>query len=292
MNTRDLPRQRARAVLVLSGKGGIGKTMWQYLLACVASRAGLRVLVIDADPVANMARRLGVGRHVAGLDAVLQAAGVRAGSHDPAAGAAAFKEHVIDLATIMPVWTGVHFLPAGPELQSVAQINLPELWVLRDVLEDAGVFDDYDLVLLDSGGRTGQLVQATMYAADVAYTPISDTDDAIALAREARDRVTRLQRVHPLQWKGAVLTNFSAQVGIDGGLRIKAVDELGEAIRAELPRRSVLKEIYMYGERLGDRGDVKTRRLAWVVGAFLQRDLLDQSFDGLPQDAPAEGMLV
>ncbi|MFH1006660.1 MAG: AAA family ATPase [Candidatus Latescibacterota bacterium] len=45
--------------IAISGKGGVGKTSFSALLAISFSRAGYRVLAVDADPDANLAATLG-----------------------------------------------------------------------------------------------------------------------------------------------------------------------------------------------------------------------------------------
>lgn len=45
--------------LAISGKGGVGKTILTSLLAREAVQAGFKVLVVDADPDANLASQLG-----------------------------------------------------------------------------------------------------------------------------------------------------------------------------------------------------------------------------------------
>ena len=90
-------------------------------------------------------------------------------------------------------WDGVELLPAGASLTGVSQLSIPDTWLLRDILTAAGIYDRYDLLLLDTGGRTGSLVTLAMYAADVAYAPIAPTTDAVRKAGEARNP----RRAHP-----------------------------------------------------------------------------------------------
>jgi CO dehydrogenase maturation factor len=49
--------------LAISGKGGVGKTLFAALLARAFSEAGYRVTAIDADPDANLALTLGCPGH-------------------------------------------------------------------------------------------------------------------------------------------------------------------------------------------------------------------------------------
>jgi CO dehydrogenase maturation factor len=48
--------------IAVSGKGGVGKTTFSSSLARAFARAGAKVLVVDADPDANLAQALGIAR--------------------------------------------------------------------------------------------------------------------------------------------------------------------------------------------------------------------------------------
>lgn len=49
-----------RMKIAVSGKGGVGKTTLSSSLAMAYSKAGLKVLMVDADPDANLAQALGI----------------------------------------------------------------------------------------------------------------------------------------------------------------------------------------------------------------------------------------
>ncbi len=48
--------------IAISGKGGVGKTTFASFLIKALSERGLKVLAIDADPDANLAQALGIGK--------------------------------------------------------------------------------------------------------------------------------------------------------------------------------------------------------------------------------------
>ena len=50
--------------VAVSGKGGTGKTTFSALLGEIYSRKGKRVILVDADPDANLARTLGIEKEI------------------------------------------------------------------------------------------------------------------------------------------------------------------------------------------------------------------------------------
>jgi cellulose biosynthesis protein BcsQ len=265
----------APAAVVLSGKGGTAKTLWQMTMAGEASRAGLHTLLVDVDPERNLSNRFGVPQHSTGLGSVFEDAGVTAGEGDAEKGAKRVAGEIVSTP-----WDGVDLLPAGSSLTGISQVSIPDTWLLRDILTAANLYDQYDLVLFDTGGRTGSLVTLAMYAADVSYAPIAPTTDAVRKALEARTRVERIQRAHPLRWAGVVLSGFDLRSGIEEAIHGKVYEEFGDQVRAEVPRRTAVNEAFQLLDRLGDRRDVASAGLARIFRAFLERDLMQRGDHG------------
>lgn len=262
----------ATSVVVLSGKGGTAKTLWQTLIAGEASREGLRVLLVDVDPERNLSNRFDAPAHTPGLAGVLTDAGVTSGESDAERGAAR-----VDAEIIATRWPGVDLLPAGASLTGVAQVTIPDLWLLRDIGDLAEFGRRWDLVLYDTGDRTGALTTCAMYAADTAYAPITATTDAIRKAEEARERVKKIQRSHPLRWAGVVLTGFDTRINMQAVIREDAVARFGDQVRAELPRRAAVDEAFQIGSRLSDRRDLEIITLANIIRDFLLHDLIQHN---------------
>jgi chromosome partitioning protein len=266
----------ATSVVVLSGKGGTAKTLWQLSLASEASRAGIKTLLVDVDPERNLSNRFGISQHSTGLGNVLRAAGAGGEQTDAEPGSKQLLEEIRPAQnTVETSWPHVDLLPAGAELASLSQVTIDDGWLLRDILEGADVYDRYGLILFDTGGRRGSLVTLAMYASDVAYAPVAPTRDAVRKALEARQRVRTVQRSYPdLRWAGVVLSGFDLRVGIDQAIKDETVEAFGDEIRAEVPRRASVHEAFQLCERLGDRQDVASTGLATVFGDFLRNDLM------------------
>lgn len=261
----------ATTAVVLSGKGGTAKTLWQLTMAGEASRAGYRTLLVDIDPEQNLSHRQGAGQHATGLGEVLNDAGIATNADDSEKGA---KRALAEIRA--GAWEGVDLIPAGASLQGFAQVAIADAYLLHDILEDAELYERYDLILIDTGGRTGALVTQAMYASSVAYAPIAPTTDAIRKASEAKNRVRKIQRSHQLHWAGVVISGFDVRTGIEDAIRAEVLETFGDEVRAEVPRRTVVNEAFQIGERLGDRGEVASRGLAGIFRAFLERDLMQR----------------
>ena len=127
------PEQRLGSVLITSAGEKDGKTTVAVRLALVAARAGLRVLLIDADlRRAQVGARLGIQAE-AGLGAVL-------------AGERPLDEVLVDLLVDGPASGQLTVLPAGPPPSNpAALIGSNEM---RRVLAEAE--SRWDLVIVDT----------------------------------------------------------------------------------------------------------------------------------------------
>src|SRR4249920_2113736 len=111
----------ATSVVVLSGKGGTAKTLWQMTMAGEASRAGLSTLLVDIDPERNLSNRFNVPQHSTGLGSVFEQAGVTSGEGDADNGA----KRILDEIMTTP-WPGIELLPAGASLTGISQVAIAD----------------------------------------------------------------------------------------------------------------------------------------------------------------------
>lgn len=129
----------ARRLTVLSGKGGVGKTLVTANLAAALAAKGTRVLVVDAD--------LGL----ANLDVILKLSPAYT-LQDLLYGRATLDE------TILPTQGGFDILPGGSALAHDASLTptARDLWVTMLATLQAR----YDLIVFDAGAGIGDIVQA------------------------------------------------------------------------------------------------------------------------------------
>ncbi|NOY92594.1 MAG: MinD/ParA family protein [Deltaproteobacteria bacterium] len=169
-----------RTIAVTSGKGGVGKTQVSANLAVGFARAGLSVLVLDADlGLASMDLAFGV-RPEADLRDVLEG-----------------KQSMRDVLVEGPL--GVKLVPACPGRYDMANLPPPERRRLLDAVSDVAA--EFDVLLIDTGaGIGGNAVAFASHADEVVLVTTPDPTalrDAYAMAKvlHRRSGVDRVQLV-------------------------------------------------------------------------------------------------
>lgn len=163
-------KQRARRITIVSGKGGVGKTLIAANLAAALGQAGGSTLVMDSD--------LGL----ANLDVILGLSPRRT-LHDVLAGTCSLQDAIIHIPTGhgSPEGQGDGFdvLPAGSGMFEATRLTASaqqDLKKLLDRLESC-----YDFLLFDAGAGIGDVVLFFARLADeillvVTPEPTSMTD--------------------------------------------------------------------------------------------------------------------
>ena len=129
--------KKANRVAVISGKGGVGKTVITANLAATLASSGRRVLVLDADlGLANLDILLGVTSEFTILDAL-------------------HGTHSID-KVIIHTDKGFDLLPAGSGLPEGATFTRILAKGIESIL--GSVEHSYDIILFDAGAGVGDIV--------------------------------------------------------------------------------------------------------------------------------------
>lgn len=151
-----MPDTGARVLAVCNQKGGVGKSTTAFQLARAATRAGLRVLLVDTDPQGNLTT-------VAAADPV---------PADQPGLADALSSRTPDTLTdvLVPThWDGVDLAPTAGQSLGAVRDELLLAGPGREARLRAGlhqVRDRYDLVLLDCPPSLDQLTINALTAAD------------------------------------------------------------------------------------------------------------------------------
>ena len=129
--------KKARRIAVISGKGGVGKTVITANLAASLSSMGRRILVVDADlGLANLDILLGVAPRLTIQDALC-------GTHP--------LEEVL-----LPTSKGFDLLPAGSGLPEGTVFTVALAEGIESVL--GSLQQRYDVILFDAGAGVGDVV--------------------------------------------------------------------------------------------------------------------------------------
>src|SRR4030095_2480787 len=150
----------ARIIAVANQKGGVGKTTTAINFGTALALANQRVLLVDADPQANLSSGVGLKGQVASGGTIYQA--ITGDTPDPRA---------FLLETLVK---GMSLVPADRNLTGaeVELVSLPDrerrLRVVLDRLRD-----DFDYVLIDTPPSLGLLTLNALVAADGVVIPLN-----------------------------------------------------------------------------------------------------------------------
>jgi anion-transporting ArsA/GET3 family ATPase len=143
----DLLRKR---VLVLTGKGGVGKSTVGLALALAARRREKSVLLVEIDAPLDASRRLGMASAASGVGELLP--GLSALNLRPQAVMDEYVRHIVKIELLArrildsPVY--VRFFTAAPGLKEL--ILLGKILTLEEAREGWSKRPRYDLIVLDA----------------------------------------------------------------------------------------------------------------------------------------------
>lgn len=168
-----------KVLTVFNHAGGAGKTSITRELGYELSQSGLRVLLIDLDPQANLTNWLGLS-DVGRAETVQQVAAEGGPLPQPRE---AFGMHVIPSHVSLALVEGLMMGRVGAHMR------------LRSALQ--AVQNDYDVVLIDSPPSLGQLSILGAMAADQMIVPVPTRQKGLDALPGLNEAFTEYQAVKP-----------------------------------------------------------------------------------------------
>lgn len=176
--------------VVITGKGGVGKTTVAALLAHIFARGGKRVLAVDGDPQQNLAAALGVPPDAAAR--IVPVAESRdyirekTGAGVTPDGFFALNPDVSDVTDrfSVEVAPNLHLLVMGSVKQAGAGCLCPEYTLLSAILRHMRLFPD-DVVILDTPAGLEHFGRAVADGFSCAVVIADPSYNAVSVARES-----------------------------------------------------------------------------------------------------------
>ena len=226
----------SRVIAVSNQKGGVAKTTTVINLGASLAAAERRVLVIDADPQANLTSGLG-----------LRSERARKTLYDVLLDGAPLADVLLD--TDLP---GLRVAPADRHLTG-AEIELVSIEArdtrLRTAL--APLREEFDYVLIDSPPSLGLLTVNALTAADDVLIPLQAEYFALEGVSELVGTIRRLQAGPNanLDILGVVLTMVDERTNLSQQVREEVQAHFGDKVfETQVPRNVRLAEAPSFGK--------------------------------------------
>lgn len=245
--------------------GGVGKSSTARDVAYLLVEHGFRVLLIDADPQANLTEWLGVTEDVP-LKTTIYPALIDDGGLD----------NVDDLSLPVPMNVyGIDFIPSTLELAAAEQRLVGEVDGIRRLSEAVHKLEGYDFVLIDPSPSLGMLTSCCTVAADYVVVPLPPNSKGRKGLPTILTTINRFRRVNPkLRLLMAVITNRE-NTRQDREMLLLYQEKLGQVMPLSSPlthRPAVFRNAEHAGQPIPmfePRGEAD-KEIRLVVGEFLE----------------------
>jgi anion-transporting ArsA/GET3 family ATPase len=214
----------APRILIVSGKGGVGKTTISAALALVAARAGRKVCVAEVDRKGTLAKLLGGGP--VGYEPEELSPGVWGMGIVPEDALAEYLDVQYHMKRISRLFTNTHFVDyittAAPGLKDI--LVLGKIWYLEQGPRSGGTKHSFDTIIVDApaAGHMLTFLAAPMGLANmVSVGPVRRQSDwLIEMLRDpkrTRVHLVTLAEEMPVSETIETFNALQSRIGIDAG---------------------------------------------------------------------------
>lgn len=186
--------------LIISTKGGVGKTVTTGNLSTYLAAKGNRVLAIDVDPQASLTSFFGVDKDA-----------INAGTLQSIADVLTIKNYKTENAIQQTSFERLDILPATELLrQANDKILIDRQWVQHTRLKKAlvQVADQYDFAIIDSAPSHDMAVSNALVAASNLLVPVCMDDFAFEATEELLSIVGEMKEYNEGLWLVGCFVNM------------------------------------------------------------------------------------
>jgi chromosome partitioning protein len=253
---------------VMNQKGGVGKTTTVINLGVCLANKGVKVLLVDLDPQANLTSGLGVE---VPTDSPSSITGKDSRSRT-------IYDVLINERTVREVFlttrvNNLHVLPSGIEL-SGAEVEMVSMMSRERILSQAlkQIESEYDMVIIDCPPSLGILTVNALVAADLVLIPIQCEYFALEGLGQIMNtiKLVKSKLNADLEIGGVLLTMFDTRTNLSRDVAREVQQFFGDQVfKTIVPRNIRLSEAPSYGQAIVEYDPTST-------GARAYRDLADE----------------
>jgi chromosome partitioning protein len=259
--------EKMKAITVFNHAGGVGKSSSVRDIGFVMADNGLRVLLIDADPQANLTYWLGVRDEIFLEQTIFKAVLGDDPSNPSLELPSPIRVHNMDL------------VPACLEMFLIDSQLVGHPFGATRLRKAVSALDDYDVVIIDPPPSLGQLSTLSVIAADHIVVPMPTNSKAIQNLRTVVDMVKQISKDVPnLAISQFLITQFDQRTRHDKDSLALLQETLADLAPLSSPlsaRPAVYKDAQLAGEPIsvfapGSPADVEVRKAASELLAILE----------------------
>ena len=252
-----------RELLVVSGKGGVGKSTLAAALGLLAAERGLRTIVVEVGEQARLRGLFDVGKSEPGVEVELQR-GLWGLSIDPDRALLEWLQSLggrVSGRVLASSSTFQYFAAAAPGAREL--VSMVKIWALTQGKRGRGRGRGYDLVVLDApatGHALGMLDSPRTFGAIARVGPIAGQAERLQQLLQDPARSDYIAVAHASEMAVTETLELRRQLGEQLGRDLRAV-----VVNGTLPQRfnaGELKRLSSLSARAGQANGATVRAAA------------------------------